>query len=130
MLSNYSLINLSPKKIFQIFGKFEVWQAPDAVNKIFLLWDKPTLLVLINEYKKVRGNLEVPFLSWVLFTNVFSHEKTVYNSVKNVSELVRNWPGNKSLKITFTDQRWQLQEIWWHLWFAHLWQKRYSTEDC
>ena len=29
------------------------------------------------------GNLEILFLSWVIFNNVFSHEKTGYNSAKN-----------------------------------------------
>ena len=57
------------------FAHCELRQAPDSVINIFPKWYKRTLVVIINDYKTVRRNLDYHFLSWVIFNNVFSYEK-------------------------------------------------------
>ena len=83
MFSKHLLINLSPQKICQKFAQFELWRAPDSIIKTFSKWDKHTLALIKNDNKIVWGNLEIPFLSWVIFNIVFSHEKTGNNSDQN-----------------------------------------------
>ena len=47
------------------------------------------LVIIINDYKTMGGNLEIPSLSRDIF-NVFSHEKSGCNSVKKEISKKRN----------------------------------------
>ena len=67
--------------VCQNYAQFELRWAPDSVINIFSKWDRCILVVIINDYKTVWGNLEILFLSQVLFNNV--HEKAKYNSFQN-----------------------------------------------
>ena len=40
-------------------------------------------MVIINEHKNLWWNLEISFLSRIIFNSVFSYEKTRFNSVEN-----------------------------------------------
>ena len=60
-------------------------------NQYFLkMGDKRTILAIINYYKTMWGNLAIHLPAWATFTNVFSYEKTVYNSVRNEISQIRN----------------------------------------
>ena len=54
MISKYLLINLSPQKNLV---QFELCRAPDSINNIFSKKDKLALVVVINDYKIMWGNL-------------------------------------------------------------------------
>ena len=77
MLLKYSLINLSPQILWQKFTQFDFRWPPVSIIKFFLKWDKCTavLAVFKYDYKTMWRILEIPFLSWVIFNKVFSHEK-------------------------------------------------------
>ena len=57
------------------------------------------LAAITNEYKTVWGNLETPFLPWVIFNNELAHKQ--YNSVKNEIFQKRNTNRKKSQKVFF-----------------------------
>ena len=59
------------------------------------------LVVIINDYKTMWGNLEVPFVLWVKFNNVFYKKETRYNYIHNEISQKRN----KNLT-------WLFPEIW------------------
>ena len=40
--------------------------------------DKRTLVAIINNYKTVWNDLDILFISWVIFSNFFLHEKWVF----------------------------------------------------
>ena len=40
-------------------------------------------MVIINEHENLWWNLEISFLSRIIFNSVFSYEKTRFNSVEN-----------------------------------------------
>ena len=47
-----------------------------SFKNTFFYRTPPGTVVIINDYKIIFGNLELPFLQWVISNNVFSHEKT------------------------------------------------------
>ena len=90
MLSKHWLITLPPPKkhvkslLSLNFPKFQLQKS------IFFKVGKTYPCSIINEYKAVWGNLEIPFLSWVSFNNVFSHEK------KNGVKFCLKWDTSKT----------------------------------
>ena len=57
--------------------------------------------MIINYYKTERGNLDIPFLSCVMFNKVFSQEKTGCNSFKSGVSQKRNINRKKSHTVFF-----------------------------
>ena len=82
LLSKCSLINLSSPKNLSNNCQIGLRRAPDSVIHSFKTRGKRTLTVIINDYKTVWGSFKILFLSWVIFINVFSHEKTGCNSAQ------------------------------------------------
>ena len=76
------VLNLDIQDVLKIFSK------PAKEKFKLLIWT--TLVEIINDYNTVWAYLENPFPSWFIFNNVFSHEKTEYNSVKNEISQKRN----------------------------------------
>ena len=106
LLLKHSLL-VSPIKSVKDLPKLEIWQVPDSVSNICSNRGKRTFAVIINDYKIVYGNLEIS--KWVIFSNVFLHEKTGHKSDKkwNISktkqykrelQVAKNWPGDEYFK--------------------------------
>ena len=101
-------LTCDPLKTCHKFPQFEFRRALTSVISIFSTRDKCILVVILNNYKTVWGNLEIPFLVWVIFNNIFSHKKrdTILFKIKylffsDLCELVlaKNWRGDKFFKF-------------------------------
>ena len=100
LLLKHSLL-VSPIKSVKDLPKLEIWQVPDSVSNICSNRGKRTFAVIINDYKIVYGNLEIS--KWVIFSNVFLHEKRGTSLIKNEISPKRN-NISESCKSPKTDQ--------------------------
>ena len=68
-----------------------------------LEWGKRTFVVIISKHKAKWGNLEIPSLSWFIFSNVFAQDQTGSDCVKNELSQNLNKKKEKSLSLFFSD---------------------------
>ena len=103
----------SPRKSIKNLPSFELWRVWFS-KQYFSKWDKRSSVVIKNYYKTTWGNFQIPFPSWFIFNNVFSHENKM-NSGKNKIFQKYNINAKRSRKCFFDCWFLRSFKIQWHL---------------
>lgn len=108
-ISKCLLLNLSPpKKTVKNLPSLNFGELQIQQSIFFSKTDKRTLLAILNDYETVWGNLEIPFMSWLIFNNFFSLEKTGQNFPRSLIFKLEQ----EALKFNKICVRWSSQKTY------------------